>query len=795
MNPYSELVVVELGGSAATAYAGKLFADLGATVIRIEPERGDPLRHHQSFDEASGRTEDSNWAAYLFAGKQSLVADIRHKSGITRIRDAVANADIVFHGLASAARSHAHQLSVDTLSKDFPQAIIVSITPYGLGSEWRDMPGDDLALQALGGISLGIGEPGRSPLKLPGDQSAYQAGLAGAVAASGQLFSGEGALLDVAAADVWASFYNGGEVANEHFGRKRRPRAGYQVARQPYVKAIFPCKDGYFAVQCLESRQWHAFLTMIGGESYLADPLFANRAKASEEEADACNARIAPWFGARTKDQILRLCLEHRIPGAPVYNVAEVVGHPHLKERGYLTEVRTGEGVVFAPTHPFHGLAEALKSKRRMPDLDEHSNPLPARVFADRKPFRSGNADRPLAGLRVADFGWVWAGAIPGHILADLGAEVIKIESRSPLDFMRQGRPLVGTAKDPEQNPVFQNVNRGKKSVCINLQQPGAVDLAKELVAKSDVVIDNFAPGVMAKFGLAWSDLVAVKPDLVMCSMSAVGQNGPLRNIRTYAVMIGALSGINSMVGYTDEPVIAVQSPPYADPNAGIHAAFGILAALWRRERTGKGAYIDLSQWEAAVNLMGHEITRHVTRGTIPSTCGTQQEPFAPYGHYPVSGTDKWIAISVRSDDQWRALAGVLGHPEWMGDARFAHAADRLANRNELNALLANETVNCDGAALSERLRAVDIPSFPLLDIGDIARHPYFLSRALFETVEHPILKGVPVYRLPWQRNGKPIPICRRAPYLGEHTEELLSQLLGKSADEIAQLRASGALQ
>ncbi len=793
MKPYAKLVVLEIGGGAATAYAGKLFADLGATVVRVEPPGGDALRSHQSFDHEAGTTQPSQWAAYLFAGKQSVVADVASASSSETVRKLVDRADIVFHGLLGQAS--VPELAIDRLCADFPAVVIVSVSPYGMGGQWETCPADDLALQALSGISMGIGEPGRAPLKLPGDQSAYQAGLAAAVAAAGQIFSGTGALLDVSAADVWASFYNGGEIANDYFGRKRLPRAGYQVARQPYVKAIFPCKDGYFAVQCLESRQWQAFLTMLGDESYLTDPMFVNRAKASDQEVDACNARIAPWFRVRTKEEILLLCLEHRIPGAPVYNVSDVVKHPHLEGRGYFSEVATEAGAVTAPTHPFGGLAEELKSGRKMPRIGECQTPLAASTAKQRRPFRFGTADLPLAGLRVADFGWVWAGAIPGHILADLGAEVIKIESRSPLDFMRQGRPLVGTAKDPEQNPVFQNVNRGKKSLCINLQQPGAAEVVKELVAQCDVVIDNFAPGVMAKFGLAWDDLVAIRPDLVMCSMSAVGQNGPLRNIRTYAVMIGALSGLNSIVGYPGEHVIAVQAPPYADPNAGIHAAFGILAALWHREQSGKGGYIDLSQWEAAVNVMGHEVTRYITTGSVTLTCGTQQEPFAPFGHYPVIGTDKWISISVRTDVHWGALEQALDAPAWMADPRFRTAASRLKHRTELDCLLAEETVRRDGAELSAKLHSSGIPSFPLLDIGDIRNHPYFLSRQLFQMVDHPVLNSVPVYRLPWQRNGNPILIRRRAPYLGEHTEEILQGLLKKSSADITQLRATGVLQ
>ncbi len=784
---FAGVTVVEFGSGAAVAYAGKLFAEMGATVVKIEPPDGDLLRCHATFHDDGVGIQKNDWFACLNAGKQSLVVDLRSAVDRGTLCRVFSASSVLFHSGREKTLSD-FNLTPEQIATDFPKLVVTAVTPYGLAGDWRELPADDLALQAIGGISLGIGEPGRTPLKLPGDQSAYQAGLSAAVAAAGQLFSGEGGLIDVAAADVWATFYNGGEIANDYFGRKKKPRAGYRVSRQPYVKAIFPCKDGFFSIQCLESRQWADFLRMIGREDFLTHPLFANRAKATEDQADECNSLLEPWFREHTKNEILQLCLEYKIPGAPVYDMREVVEHTHLRERGYFGEVTTGCGKLLTPTHPFLGLGHNAGQFRRVPDINEHG----AEIFEPdsvRLAFRDAQAMRPLAGLRVVDFGWVWAGAIPGHVLADMGAEVIRIESRRPLDYMRQGRPLVGTAKDPEQNPVFQNVNRGKKSLCINLQETGAADLMKALVSKSDVVIENFSPGVMDKLGLGWKDLAAVRPDLIMCSMSAAGHKGPLRAIRTYAVMIGALSGLNSMVGYPDERVIAVQSPPYADPNAGIHATFGILAALWRRQQTGEGVHIDLSQWEAAVNLMGEQVMDYVTQQRVPTTCGNQQQPYAPYNYYPVVGEDKWVSISIADEVQWQALAEVVGNPKWMSNAEFATSAQRLSNRLSLDALLGQETERFDGDKLAAALQKRNIAAARLLDIPDMAKHAYYESRALFEMVDHPILKAVPVYRLPWHLNGHPVPVTGRAPCIGEHTNQVLERLLQKSPAEIADLR------
>ena len=785
----SGVTVIEFGPGAATSYAGKLFSEMGARVIKIEPPGGDEIRRHKAFHGEKAR--ENCWFSALNAGKQSVIVDVDNHNDLTTLRRLFDASSVLIHSGREKSLSRIG-LTPEQISAEFPRLVVVSVTPYGLDERWRELPADDLSLQAIGGISLGIGEPGRVPLKLPGDQSAYQAGLSAAVAACGQLFSESGCLLDVSAADVWATFYNGGEIANDHFGRKKKPRAGYRVSRQPYVKAIFPCRDGFFSIQCLESRQWTEFLQMIGHEEFLNHPLFVNRAKATEEQADECNSLLEPWFKAHTKDEILGLCLKHKIPGAPVYDMREVVEHVHLLERNYFSEVKIGDRHVRMPTHPYSGLGRDFRYVRHVPNLNEHQSEIFETPDQPRDAYRISKATLPLAGLRVVDFGWVWAGAIPGHVLADMGAEVIRIESRKPLDYMRQGRPLFGSAKDPEQNPVFQNVNRGKKSLCINLQEPGAAEVIKELVSKSDVVIENFSPGVMDKLGLGWKELSGVKPDLIMCSMSAAGHKGPLRGIRTYAVMIGALSGMNSIVGYPGERVIAVQSPPYADPNAGIHATFGILSALWRQRKTGEGVHIDLSQWEAAVNVMGEQVMDYVVNHQIPVTCGNQQQAHAPYNNYPVSGVDKWVSISIKDNAGWIALADVLGSPAWMAKPEFSTPGNRLLNHLELDALLALETTRFDGPKLAAELQQKNIPSACLLDISDIAMHPYFQSREVFEMVDHPILKSVPVYRLPWHLNGRPVPITCRAPYIGEHTDQIIADLLQKSPKEIDGLRSRG---
>ncbi|MCC6531957.1 MAG: CoA transferase [Burkholderiales bacterium] len=787
--PLAGVQVVELGQSPAIGYAGKLLTDMGADVVKVEPPSGDIARHLGPYRADVPDIEGSGLFAYLNAGKRSAVHDIATASGTSAIHALLRGAEVVFLG-ADDPMLEPHGFSAATLAAKYSRSAIIRVAASAPIPAQDLVAVDDLTIQAASAISIGTGLRGRPPLKLPGDQSAYQSGLCAAIAAMSAVLARTGALIDLAALDIWASLYNGGEVANDFFGRKRRPRAGYRVSRQPFLRAIFACKDGYFAIQCTETRHWLAFLRMVEREDLARHPLFTDRLRSDDEYAEQCNAFFQAWFEARTKEDLLRLCLDAKIPAAPVYNFEEVTEHRHLAHRAFFREVEMQGRALTVPGHPF-GESFAYAGPKRVPRLGEATDAQwPAPSQGSTAP--AGDPSQPLRGIRVVDFGWVWAGAIPGHVLADLGAEVIRIESRKPLDFMRQGTPIVGNEKDPEQNPVFQNVNRGKLSLCIDLTQAGASEVVKELVATSDIVIENFSPGVMARFGLAWSQLRSVKSDLIMCSMSAAGQSGPLRGIRTYASMIAALAGMSSMAGYPGEKVLGVQAPPYADPNAGLHATFAILSALHGRRLHGDGAYIDLSQWEAAVNVMGAQVLDYAMNGRVPGTCGTRELPYAPSGNYPVSGEEQWIAISVRADEQWHGLQQALGMPPWMSDPKYADRAGRVAHAGVIERALATETRRYAGQELAAGLRRVGVPAQSLLDIQDILNHPYFKARDLFQMVGHPKLKQVPVYRLPWKVNGSAIPVRRRAPMLGEHTEHVLHAILGKTAQDVAALRRKG---
>ena len=410
--------------------------------------------------------------------------------------------------------------------------------------------------------------------------------------------------------------------------------------------------------------------------------------------------------------------------------------------------------------------------------------------MTDRTPTND-NADLggALTGYRVLDFGWVLAGAIPGMVLADMGAEVIKVETRQRLDYMRLGRPIVGDHPDPEQNPMFHNVNRGKLSVTLNIAEPDAVELAQLLVAECDVVIENFSPGVMDRLGLGYETLRAIKPDIIMASISSTGQDGPLRDLRAYAPSIGALSGLDSTMGYEGGGPLGLKHA-FGDICGALHAVFAIVSSLYRRNRTGEGQYIDVSMLRATVVTQGAGLMEYALTGRALQPRGNYDPTMVPYGNYPCAGDDKWISIAVASDDEWQGLVASMGNPAWAGDQRFRSQYRRQRHRRELDALLSRWTALHDPDRLTELLQGHGVAAAPVLSAEERLFHPHFMERGLYNDIDHPSLGAEPIFNLMWGLSKTPSQVRRHAPLMGEHNRQILCGALGLGEDALAELEA-----
>ena len=396
----------------------------------------------------------------------------------------------------------------------------------------------------------------------------------------------------------------------------------------------------------------------------------------------------------------------------------------------------------------------------------------------------------PLSGYRVLDFGWVLAGAIPGMVLADMGAQVIKVETRRRLDYMRLGRPIIGDQPDPEQNPMFHNVNRNKMGITLNTTHPAGVDLALKLAACSDVVIENFSPGVMDRLGLGYAQIRKINPSVIMASISSTGQTGPLRDLRAYAPSIGALSGLDSTMGYPGERPLGLKHA-FGDICGALHTVFAVSAALYHRKQTGKGQYIDQSMLRATVVTNGIGLMEYAMTGRVLQTRGNFDPTMVPYGNYPCAGDDEWVSIAVATEDEWQDMIAALGNPEWAKQSAFASKYQRLKNRGAVDSQLVQWTSSRSAAEITELLQSHGVAAMPVMSAEQRLFNPHFRDRGLYTEIEHPALGAEPIFNLMWNLSKTPSRIRRHAPLLGEHNRQVFCDIMGMPETEVEKLEDS----
>jgi crotonobetainyl-CoA:carnitine CoA-transferase CaiB-like acyl-CoA transferase len=502
------------------------------------------------------------------------------------------------------------------------------------------------------------------------------------------------------------------------------------------------------------------------------------------EEVDAL---VMPWLKEHTMAELEAIALANNLIVSPIREFAEILATPQFATRGFLDEVASGGRTVRAPGLPFKATASRSESALDFAaQLLSGSGERPARGIASpRASPADGDAKpaQPLAGIRVLDFGWVWSAPWVGTILGELGAEVIKVEHALRPDNLRLAGRVIRDGKvvegpTTEMSPMFHQVNHGKLGITLNSKSPRAVELLKQLAAKSDLVIENMSPGSMERSGLGYDALSAVNPRLVMLAMSAAGQFGPQSNMRAYAPTMSSFVGMEALVGYRGEEPIGALNFGLGDPNASAHGLVAVLAALRRARATGEGCYIDLSQVEALLSTLRPYVLAAQVDGRQPQPLGNAHPDMAPHGVYPAAGPDAWLTIAVADDTQWSTLRAVAGDVPWARDRGLDTAAARLAQRD----------------ALVARLRASGVASSPVLSVEEQWHDPQYAGREVKSRVAIPVYGDEDLFRAPWRFSDFAARIERCGPLLGEHNDRVFGELLGLPADEIAALKESGVI-
>ena len=395
-----------------------------------------------------------------------------------------------------------------------------------------------------------------------------------------------------------------------------------------------------------------------------------------------------------------------------------------------------------------------------------------------------------LKGIRVVSLTWMWAGPWMGAVLADMGAEVIKIETSQRLDHQRVAKlwqdPTDGLNRKPDLNRgLFNITNRGVKSCTLNLKQSQGIEIFKKLVKISDIVITNLSPRVMPGWGLDYIALKEVKPDIILISLPAFGSTGPDKDYVSYASTIEAAGGLSVSFGYPGEgPVLSGTYP--GDPIGGMYGVVGTLTALNYRNKTGKGQHVDIAQSEGVTTLIPEVIMESVMNGRILPRMGNRDVIMAPYGCYPCKGEDKWVAIAVSNDEEWKSLCRVMGNPAWSKDEKFSDQYNRWKNQDELNTLVAGWTKNFTHYEVMQKLQKVSVAAGASLNIEEVINDPHSKERGVFVEQNHPVAGKTIVYRSPWTSalTATEAP----APCLGEHNDYVFKELLNMSDEDVAKL-------
>jgi crotonobetainyl-CoA:carnitine CoA-transferase CaiB-like acyl-CoA transferase len=791
--------VLECGELVAAPYAAQLLGHLGADVVKIEPREGDPARRRPPFLRGESHLERSGLHLYLNQAKRSAVVDWSRPADVDRFHALVAAADALL--VSGSPRSIEERgLTYDHLRRVNPRLVVTTITPFGMTGPRRDWAATELIEVAAGGwlfISPGaLADASLPPLKAFGQQADFQGGAHGALATLGALAArertGRGEHVDVA---VQAAIASNLEMNFVHWTYARRI-ASRLGKRGVGPWGIIQLADGGFFVGCAEEDQWARLVDYIGQPEWARSEIFSDRVSRGAN-GDALMPLLEGALGhMRCGDAYVEL-QARRVPCSPVFDMATLLRADHLVARAFFVEVdHPDTGRLTYPGAPFKLSRTPWAVVRAAPRLGEHGEEVVkewSAVGRVAKPPPSAARVRPLDGVRIADFCWVWAGPAATLQLALLGADVIRVERPGQPDITRSIPPFADGVAGPNRAGYFNQYNQQKRSIGLNLKHPEGLRVARELVAHSDVVTENFASGVMNRLGLGYEDLCQVKPDLIMISFSGYGATGPKKHYIAYGPVQVPMTGLASVSGYPGKGPSEI-GIAYGDPNAALHAALVVLAALRHRDRTGEGQFIDMSQWESAIGLGVEALMDTAMNGTQPQRQGNRDLVEAPQGVFRCAGEDEWVAIACWSEATWLALARTIGRPDLERDEHLRSAAGRKRNEDRLEAAIAAWAATRSPDAVVEVLQAAGVPSYHVLSNQGVAQDEQLNAWGAFVDLNHPEVGARRHVGAPWRFSESIVGVQRPAPLLYADTDRVLGRLLGLEERELRRLREVGAI-
>ena len=815
----ADLSVVEYSVGPAGATCGKAFADLGADVLKIEPPEGDSTRRMGPFPNDAPNPEASGAFLYLNANKRGATLELTRDEDRRLIRDLASDADVFVSDVHPA---EAKRLGIDsaTMAALSRRLVRVYVTPFGSAGAYRDWKGGELVAWHMGGMgwetpaSFVTDPKAHPPLRGRGMQGTLFAGWAGAAGAMCAIMHrdayGAGQEVDVSAMDVVSSHVRG-NFATYSYDISRLPESREKV----FFPWIWECADGWASMTFLLDHWWAALKRAMG------DPAWARNAdydtlEGRRDNLDAVERGVAAWAKGLTRAEIYATLQGAGIPCFPVQTVDEVAASEHYRARGFFVErVHPVAGAFEAPGPPIRFSATPWALRREAPALGEHNAEVRAAVAESARtrrgdgesvsppvlpsvsPSASGGGEarnKPLAGIRILDFGWILSVPYAGGWLGALGAEVIRIESNTRLE---PGRSALGGGADGvagvNRSAIWNCLNHSKLGITLNIRDPEGRRLVKDLAAVSDVVMENFSTGVLERNGLGYDDLRKVKPDLIMLSGSSMGTYGPDSAATGFGPNVCSYAGQPSVTGYEGgQPQnLGGNWPDYLVGTMMVHS---VLSALRHRRKTGEGQKIEAAMAEVVSYMMPEAFLDWTMNGRVAERIGNRDPRMSPHNVYPCEGEDQWVAIAVETEAEWRSLCAAMGRPDLSADARFATLADRKRNEDALDAEIAKWTSKRAPMDAARALQSAGVAAGPVMDAAALMADEHFRERGVIVEMDHTEVGAREVAGLPMRFSDMPRPAYYTAPRLGEHNDAVIGGLLGRPPNEVERLKDTKAV-
>jgi len=785
------LRVIELGDIPAS-YATRWLADLGADVIKVEPSGGDPNRMLPPF--ASNIVDAERSLAFIHANtnKRSIVLDLARGTDHETFSRLLGMANLLVEATPLGYLEQSG-FNDDLFKTKFPGLVVVSMTPFGRTGPYRHYKGSDAIANATGGFLYGQGDDAKGQCTAP-SHLAYQ--LAGAMAAMMGLaglrharITGAGQRIDMSLQEA-LTFANSSSIAR--YSRENR------LERRPGAKAyggagtnIYRCKDGrhvHFTTNM--PHMWKEFAQNWMTDKSLAGPEWENP-RYRDQHSDEVARAFAKFIAQFEADDFANQAQGRHLAAARLNTIGEFVNCEQNRTREWLQEFEHPViGKYKAPGAPMRLSLTPMRVRRPAPMLDQHRKEILAELqklsSLEIKPRKLESVRQPmLAGLRMADLTQQYAGPLGTELLAYYDMEVVKIET--------------GTIPSKEREAaVHACMNRAKLGCTLNLRNPHGKKLFEQLVAKSDVVVDNFSSGVLERLGFSFDVLQKINPGVVQVVMPGWGLTGPLKSWVAWGWQLLAYTGIMRLWGYPDSPMETRCKIAWPDRVGSVTMALGVLAALEYQARTGRGQFIEAGMLEAQGSMMGPAILDYTVNGNEWDAMGYGEilgEPYAPYGCYPCRGDDNWIIIACAGDEQWQSMVRIIGARSWAAAEKLASAEGRKKHRDDLDKQLSEWTSKYTGRQVFRMMQEAGVAAGIPSSGEDLFHDIHLRARGhIVETDAQPWGK-ITHHGLPGIPSLSNANAARGAPWIGAHNDKVFSEILGLSKERIEELKQAEAIK